>query len=590
MFGIQGRLTLLFVVIVTLVLGISGTYAQYSLGHELEVSSQRLRQGVLTRLQTSLPSALWDLDKAKVDNIVAAEMMPPELVSIRVYDTSVGLFSGKLRNENGTITSIENDAAVGGTPVVADLAYRDSGAAGAALKPVIVGRVVVNFSRAQIDATLAAEVRRKVTEVLLLDLILVAALALSLRIVFDPLKRLRDGLFDLATRGSDEVEELPDSRHDELGEVIRGFNAIQRKIKSNIQRIREAEDEARKSAQATAKAMDDLRRTQESLLQAERLASLGGLVAGVAHEINTPVGIALTSASVLMEATEKVQASVQDGNIKKSDITRYLETASESTRLIMNNAYRAAHLIHSFKQIAVDQVSEARRRFELRDYINEVVSSLQPKLKKTRITVSIACPPDVMLDSYPGALAQVITNLTLNCVEHAFDPDDEGRIVIGVAQQGDWIEMQVTDNGKGIPPDMLDKVFDPFVTTRRGQGGTGLGLNIVFNLIAKQFGGSITVSSVLGQGASFVLRMPCVTPVDDIARRCRCTPITGDAMPLLNSRHAAGIHVGGGGDSGIGRMSLDKRTMAPCRPKARARCWRIWTVRWAPACMWRLSG
>ena len=139
MFGIQGRLTLLFVVIVTLVLGISGTYAQYSLGHELEVSSQRLRQGVLTRLQTSLPSALWDLDKAKVDNIVAAEMMPPELVSIRVYDTSVGLFSGKLRKDDGTITSIENDAAVAGTPVVADLAYRDSGAAGAALKPVIVG-------------------------------------------------------------------------------------------------------------------------------------------------------------------------------------------------------------------------------------------------------------------------------------------------------------------------------------------------------------------------------------------------------------------------------------------------------------------
>ena len=130
MFGIQGRLTLLFVVIVTLVLGISGTYAQYSLGHELEVGSQRLREGVLTRLQTSLPSALWDLDKTKVDNIVAAEMLPPELVSIRVYDTSVGLFSGKLRRDDGTLVSIENDAAVAGTPVVADLAYRDSGTSG----------------------------------------------------------------------------------------------------------------------------------------------------------------------------------------------------------------------------------------------------------------------------------------------------------------------------------------------------------------------------------------------------------------------------------------------------------------------------
>src|SRR5471032_9659 len=495
MFGIQGRLTLLFVVIVTLVLAISGTYAQYSLGHELEVGNQRLRQGVLTRLQTSLPSALWDLDKAKVDNIVAAEMLPPELVAIRVYDTSVGLFSGKLRHDNGAISSIDSDSAVSGTLVVADLAYRDSGAAGAALKPVIVGRVVVNFSRDQIDA----------------------ALALSLRIVFDPLKQLRDGLFDLATRGSDEVEELPESRRDELGEVIRGFNAIQRKVKSNIERIREAEDEARKSAQETTQALANLRRTQESLLQAERLASLGGLVAGVAHEINTPVGIALTSASVLMEATDRVHEAVADGNIKKSDILRYLETASESARLIMNNAYRAAHLIHSFKQIAVDQVSEARRRFELHDYINEVVSSLQPKLKKTRIRVAIDCPPDIVLDSYPGALAQVITNLTLNCVEHAFDADDEGSIAIRVALEGDWIEMRVVDDGKGIPADMLDKVFDPFVTTRRGQGGTGLGLNIVFNLIAKQFAGSISVSSVLGHGASFVLRIPRVTPIDEAA-------------------------------------------------------------------------
>jgi signal transduction histidine kinase len=232
------------------------------------------------------------------------------------------------------------------------------------------------------------------------------------------------------------------------------------------------------------------------------------------HEINTPVGIALTSASILAEATEKVHQSVAEGAIKKSDILKYLETAGESTKLIMNNAYRAAHLIHSFKQIAVDQVSEVRRRFELSEYIGEVVSSLQPKLKKTHIQVVIDCPSDIVLDSYPGALAQVITNLTLNCVEHAFEPDAEGCIAINVRPDGDWVEMQVVDNGKGIAPDMLDKVFDPFVTTRRGQGGTGLGLNIVFNLIAKQFAGTITVSSALGQGASFVLRIPRVTPIE----------------------------------------------------------------------------
>ena len=527
MVSIQVRLTLLFIVIVTLVLGISGSYTQYTLSKELEAGSVRLRTGVLTRLQTSLPSALWDLDKAKVDSIVAAEMLPPELVGIRVYDASVGLFAGEMRDADGVLVPLAKDVAIGGTAIEAPLVFRDAMAAASGATPVIVGKVIVNFSRAQIDAALRSEIRRKVLEVLLLDVILVAALGMSLRIVFGPLRQLRDGLFDLATRGTDEVEELPESRRDELGDVIRGFNAVQRKLKSIIERIRHAEDAARRSQQETAQAMDELRRAQESLLQSERLASLGSLVAGVAHEINTPVGIALTSASVLKEATDAIGAAVAGGGVKKTDIVRYLETAGESARLIMNNAYRAAHLIHSFKQIAVDQVSEARRAFELRDYIGEVVASLQPTLKKTRSEVIIDCPPGIEFDSYPGALAQVLTNLVLNCVEHAFDSETAGTIHIGVRCETDgmagakadakagWLNMQVRDNGRGIAPDMIDRVFDPFVTTRRGQGGTGLGLNIVFNLITRQFGGTITVTSTPGQGATFLLRLPRVTPLAD---------------------------------------------------------------------------
>lgn len=512
MFSIQSRLKLLFVVIVTAVLAISGTYTQYSLGKELESSNERLRKGVLTRLQISLPSALWDLDKSKVDSIVDAEMLPPEVVAIRVYDTSVGLFAGKIRGADGTPLTFGKNKEPSGSPVEANLIFQDAGSASASIKPVSVGKVVINFSRAQIDAALANELMRKVAEVLLLDIILVLALSLSLRVVFEPLKQLRDGLFDLATRGTDEVEELPESRKDELGDVIRGFNQIQRRLKSTIFRIREAEDAARKSAQETARALQDLRQTQESLLQAERLASLGSLVAGVAHEINTPVGIALTSASVLKAATDDIQAAVDSTGLKKSEVMRYLDTAAESTRLIMNNAVRAAHLIHSFKQIAVDQTSEARRPFALKDYVEEVVSSLQPKLKKTPITLSLDCPSDIVLDSYPGAFAQVITNLTLNCVEHAFDPDTPGHIKISAVLDGETVELHVDDDGKGIAVDVLDRIFDPFFTTRRGQGGTGLGLNIVYNLIVKQFCGAITVSSKPGAGAHFTLRIPRVTP------------------------------------------------------------------------------
>jgi signal transduction histidine kinase len=516
MFSIQHRLKLLFVVIVTLVLAISGSYAQYSLGRDLEASNQRLRLGVLTRLQISLPSALWDLDKSKVDSIVDAEMLPPEVVSIRVYDTSVGLFAGKLRTAKGELVPVEQQVEPPGTLVEANLVFQDGGAASAAVKPVSVGKVAINFSRAQIDAALAHELIRKVVEVLLLDFFLVLALSLSLRMVFDPLKQLRDGLFDLATRGTDDVEELPENRRDELGEVIRGFNKIQRRLKSTIARIREAEDAARRSSEQTAKAMQDLRQTQESLLQAERLASLGSLVAGVAHEINTPVGIALTSASVLKAATDELQHAVATVGLKKSEMLRYLDTASESARLIMNNAYRAAHLIHSFKQIAVDQTSEARRPFGLKEYIEEIVSSLQPKLKKTVLELVLDCPAEIVLDSYPGAFAQVITNLILNCVEHAFEPDTPGTIAIRARLDGDIVELHVKDNGKGIAPDVLDRIFDPFFTTRRGQGGTGLGLNIVYNLIAKQFAGTIAVASTLGQGTHFTLRFARVTARDGL--------------------------------------------------------------------------
>lgn len=536
MFSIQSRLKLLFVVIVTLVLAISGAYTQYSLGKELEGSNQRLRQGVLTRLQISLPSALWDLDKSKVDSIVEAEMLPPEVVAIRVYDTSVGLFAGKIRTADGQLAPVGQQPEPAGVPVEAVLVFQDGGSASASIRPVSVGKVVINFSRAQIDAALASELLRKVIEVLLLDLILVVALSLSLRVVFEPLKKLRDGLFDLATRGSDEVEELPESRRDELGDVIRGFNQIQRRMKSTISRIREAEDAARRSAEVTARALQDLRQTQESLLQAERLASLGSLVAGVAHEINTPVGIALTSASVLKQATDELQAAVGTTGLKKSEIMRYLDTAAESARLIMNNAYRAAHLIHSFKQIAVDQTSEARRPFALKEYIEEIVSSLQPKLKKTPIRLVLNCPPEIVLDSYPGAFAQVITNLTLNCVEHAFEVDTPGEIRISARLDGGTVELHVADDGKGIAPEVLDRIFEPFFTTRRGQGGTGLGLNIVYNLIRKQFCGTIAVSSTPGQGTHFTLRIPSITPQDGGADMSgitlpRATPETA-ATPL----------------------------------------------------------
>jgi len=275
MHRIHVRLVVMFVVIVTVILTLSGAFSQYQLSQELERRDAQLRHGVITRLQISLPSALWNLDKPKVDSLLEAEMLPPEVLGIRVYDTtSIGLFSGKMRDQSGQIVAADAAIDIPGTALAATLTFRGVDPDRDSDKPIPVGRVQVNFSREQINAALATDLIRKTAEILVLDIVLLLALSYSLRMVFEPLKQLRDGLFDLATRDTDEVVELPEGRRDEFGEVVRGFNRIQRKLKSIIESTRRAEDEARHASARTAQALQDLQQAQDSLVQAERLASL----------------------------------------------------------------------------------------------------------------------------------------------------------------------------------------------------------------------------------------------------------------------------------------------------------------------------
>ncbi len=255
-------------------------------------------------------------------------------------------------------------------------------------------------------------------------------------------------------------------------------------------------------------AMRQLQDAQDQLVQTEKLASLGGLVAGIAHEINTPVGIGVTAASHLQEITESISASFASAQMKKSDLTEYLDSSRQSTDIILNNLRRAAELINSFKQVAVDQSSSEQRRFNLLQYIEEVLTSLRPQLRKSRLQLELSCPEDLELDTFPGALAQIITNLVINATMHAFGKNEEGSIHIDVEQQQESVVLIFRDNGKGISREQLDKIFDPFYTTRRGQGGSGLGLNIVYNLATQQLRGTLNVDSELGKGTVFRLSIP----------------------------------------------------------------------------------
>ncbi|MEI6414786.1 MAG: PAS domain-containing sensor histidine kinase, partial [Pseudomonadota bacterium] len=265
---------------------------------------------------------------------------------------------------------------------------------------------------------------------------------------------------------------------------------------------------------ARQRAEDNLARQrdmQNDLVQAEKMAALGGLVAGVAHEVNTPVGVTLSSATHLEAETRKADALYQAGELTEDGLTDYFATARQAARLMTINSQRASDLIQSFKQVAVDQTGGERRKFNLATYLDEILLSLRPRLKKAPVKVAVACPRDLFVDGFPGALSQVLSNLIMNSLTHAFDPEQAGHIDILARladAAGEWIEIVYRDDGRGIPPELHTQVFEPFFTTRRGKGGSGLGLHIVSNILRQTLKGTLELDSATGQGTAFTLRFP----------------------------------------------------------------------------------
>jgi signal transduction histidine kinase/purine-cytosine permease-like protein len=257
--------------------------------------------------------------------------------------------------------------------------------------------------------------------------------------------------------------------------------------------------------------MRHLEQTRRNLVESEKLASLGGLVAGVAHEINTPVGISVSAASFLSDRTDLAQAMLRDSTFDQRAQEKYLRDAAESARLLMSNASRVARLVRNFKQLAVDGISETRRVFNLREHFLETFRDLDPRFDAADVQTFVEVDPGILMDSYPVSLAQVLTNLAINSLQHAFEPSGPGRITLRAAlSEHDEIRVDYCDDGKGIDPDLQSRVFEPFFTTNRKFGGSGLGLYIVNQLITRQLYGSIALESDIGQSARFVMYFPRV--------------------------------------------------------------------------------
>jgi signal transduction histidine kinase len=318
------------------------------------------------------------------------------------------------------------------------------------------------------------------------------------------------------------TQEMADFSRDKLGidaPTVTSGGQVERTqnqfnlLSGAIMEAREGEEKSRQELLETnaalVKSLDTIKYAQTQLTQSETMAALGGLVAGVSHEINTPLGIGFTSSTFLRGRTETFLKSYHDDGLTRSELESYLEVVAESTRLIESNLSRANDLVRSFKMVAVDQGSKDRRTFNMKKYVEEILVSLKPKWKHTRHSVNMQCPEQLIFNGFPGAISQILANLIINSLTHAFQEKSEGNINIDIAhQEGELINLCYRDDGCGMSSDEVKRVFEPFFTTARNRGGSGLGMHIVFNLVTQTLGGSIDCKSESGSGVEFNICFP----------------------------------------------------------------------------------
>lgn len=306
--------------------------------------------------------------------------------------------------------------------------------------------------------------------------------------------------------------DIPVFARDETGRVAGFMNKMSRELAAIYgdleSRVEKRTGELRASNKKLSQSIEELEKTREELIEKEKMASLAGLVAGVAHEINTPIGVCVTAASHFEGEARQIREMYERNELTQDSFLTALKDLEQGSEIILRNAARASKLVGSFKQVAVDQTSHDQREFELKAYLLDIVTTLHPELKKRKIEVDVKCAKNILVDSFPGALSQIITNLLQNAFLHAFQGRDSGEIEVEAGVTKRDVTIRLKDNGVGIPEASRSKIFDPFFTTVRGSGGSGLGLHIVHNLVNQVLGGTIECQSEENVGTVFTIIFP----------------------------------------------------------------------------------
>jgi signal transduction histidine kinase len=324
-------------------------------------------------------------------------------------------------------------------------------------------------------------------------------IAQPITVMADRMRRLAEGEVETPIPASE--------RKDEIGVMVRALRAFQLALRERTVLLATEREH-----------VSQLKQAQKELVETQKLAALGRLVAGVAHELNTPIGSSLTVATALSEKYRRFNDEVERGQLRRSSLTTFLEEVRRAAQLLNISLEQAASQVSSFKQVAVDQAGAQRRRFDLAQVTGQLLATLRPLFKKTTHSVVMDIPEGVEVDGYPGPYGQVISNLVTNALAHGLEGRDTGHVTVRLAHRNSrTVTVEVSDDGRGMAAEVVSRAFEPFFTTKRGQGGSGLGLNIVHNLVTGVLGGRIDIRSTPGQGSTFSLEFPTVTPVQGVA-------------------------------------------------------------------------
>jgi len=369
------------------------------------------------------------------------------------------------------------------------------------------------------------------TIILIMTAIVILFIILGIMISFKISNKVSDTLSPLLStiqqtaRDKDFTLISPPSYFKEVDLLVRNTNILLNRTHKHLEKLSELDgknkqitkdleakvgkrtDALKESNQELLSTLEKLHQFQGQLVESEKMASLGDMVAGLAHEVNTPIGLGITASTLLSDRLKAIRIAFDDKTLKSSELKKFIYDSDENISLIYRNLKRAADLISSFKKVAVDQSTEDIRSFNVKELLNEVIITLGPKISNTPYKIEILCPDDLTVNSKPGPINQILINLIINSIIHGFENKDSGTITISIMSLSHQLHIQFEDDGRGIDKSVINKIFEPFTTTKRGKGGSGLGLHLVYNLVTQALGGNISLDKST-IGVNFNIYLP----------------------------------------------------------------------------------